>query len=112
MTSPDVFTFECDLDKNLPSNERAALSVQDDGEHFVFGLEGGKALNREIYLTPDQAGDLASLLDSMLTTADEAEAEALPRGTALVANLMVVALVVGALAGLVLGVAWVISAVR
>lgn len=108
----DTFTFECDLDKNLPSDERAALSVHDDGEHFVFGLEGGKAYNREIYLTADQAGDLASLLDSMLETPDDAEADELPAGTRLAANLMTAALMLGALAGLLLGIAWVIGAVR
>jgi hypothetical protein len=71
----DVFGFECDLDKNQPEGKRSGLTVHDDGEHIVFGLSENGGDNREIYLTPDRAGHLATLLEELAGTdqADDAD---------------------------------------
>lgn len=71
----DMYTFEDDLDRNLPEDERSGLTVHDDGEHFVFGLARGAGDNREVYLTPDMAENLAALLVALTLTPDDLEAD-------------------------------------
>lgn len=101
---PDAFTFEDDLDSDLPADMRAGLTVQDDGEHIVFGmsLAGGGGDSREIYLTPYMAANLASLLDA-LTGAEDDDDEPSP-GARAVSHIIVLGLCMGALLGLVYGV--------
>jgi len=65
-----TYAFECDLDKDRPEAERAALAVGFDGEHLALGFsERPGDLSREVYLTPEAANDLTVLIASLLATA-------------------------------------------
>ncbi|GAA2609798.1 hypothetical protein SMC26_39580 [Actinomadura fulvescens] len=64
----DSYTFRCDLDRDLPEGKQARLMVGEDGEHVAFGFSDG-AEEREIYLTPEDAANLAHLV-AMLADVD------------------------------------------
>lgn len=103
----DVYTFDDDLDRsnpNIPEDARAGLTVHDDTEHFVFGLAGGGTDNREIYLSPGDAENLAALLIALTYTEDHDPEGENSRAVQVVASVCTLALMLGALVGLVYGV--------
>lgn len=90
----DSYSFECDLDRDRPETERAALTVHDDGEHIVFNFsdraeDGG----REVYLRPDMAANLAHLVGSLTDADADDTPEGTSRLTGWIAALLLVALV-------------------
>lgn len=87
----DVFTFECDLDRENPADRRAALSVQHDGEHMVFNLSRFLTdAGREVYLSPERAGQLGELLMKLSGAEVERPEGDAVAGAALLAVLAVV----------------------
>lgn len=64
----DVFTIECDIDKQcgVPTGQRTALSVMYDGSHLRYCIStGDHDVGREIYLTPENARNVAELVMRM-----------------------------------------------
>ncbi len=74
----ETYTIYCDLDRTLPEDVRAGMTVRDDGEHIVFCFTG-RAMDygREIYVRPEVARSLASLLAQL---ADDDSDDALDSG--------------------------------
>lgn len=101
----DKFSFFCDLDRSLPWDERAALTVSDDGEHIVFNFgQNANDTGREVYLTPDVAANVAHLLDMLTAPGDNPFAPApdgLKAATKLAGVVVLFTVAVGAVAAVV-----------
>lgn len=70
---PESYTFMCDLDRNRPEVDRAAVTLQEDGEHITVNIyETGHLYAGTVYLTPADAANFGKLA-VMLAEDDEPE---------------------------------------
>ena len=62
----DSFAFECDLDRHIPSHERAAVLVEDMGDHVAVAYSpAAGTMPLRVFLTPEAAREMAVILRAL-----------------------------------------------